>query len=77
MSDDTNLARFQAALLDLLDQGHPPQEIVARLQRDPSLAEYAAYVATFEPRMVAVAIELVAKWGRREGGNLAVFIPTE
>ena len=70
MADDANLARFQAVLLDLLAQGHPPATIIARLRTDPQLAYYADYVATFEPRMVEVAIELVAKWGRREGGNL-------
>jgi len=71
MPDDEHLARFQAALLDLLAQGYPPELIIAQLRSDPQLAAYADYVATFEPRMIEVAIELVAKWGRREGGNLA------
>ena len=71
MPDDERLASFQAALLDLLAQKHPPATIIAQLRSDPQLAEYADYVATFEPRMIEVAIELVAKWGRREGGNLA------
>ncbi len=73
MPDDSNLAHFQATLLDLLDQGLPPAEITATLQNDPLLAEYAGYISTFEPRMVEVAIELVAKWGQRDGGNLASF----
>ena len=51
-------------------KGFRRRQIINRLQRDPQLAEFADYVATFEPRMVEVAIELVAKWGRREGGNL-------
>jgi hypothetical protein len=63
-----DLARFQRTLLDLLSQGQAPQNIIAQLQRDPELAEFAAYLASFEPRMVEVAVELVAKWGRREGG---------
>jgi hypothetical protein len=70
MPDDVSLAHFQATLLDLLDRGSSPQEIVRELQGDPRLSDYAAYVATFEPRMVEVAIELIAKWGRRDGGNL-------
>ena len=68
MADDPTLARFQAALLDLLSRGLPPAEIVSRLRNDPELAPFTDYVATFEPRMVEVAVELVAKWGRREGG---------
>ena len=68
MPDDQILARFQATLLDLLSRGLPPEEIVGRLRRDPELAPFADYVATFEPRMVEVAVELVAKWGHREGG---------
>jgi len=65
---DGQLARFQAALLDALDQGQAPQELIECLQRDPQHAEFAAYVGSFEPRMVEIAIELVAKWGRREAG---------
>lgn len=68
MPDDPALARFQAKLLDLLSKGQQPQQIVDQLNSDQELAEFADYVATFEPRMVEVAIELVAKWGRREGG---------
>jgi hypothetical protein len=68
VADDPKLARFQATLLDLLSRGLPPAEIVDHLRGDPELAPYAHYVATFEPRMVEVAVELVAKWGRREGG---------
>jgi hypothetical protein len=75
MPDDASLAHFQAVLLDLLDRGHAPEQLVAQLQQDPSLAEYVDYISTFEPRMLEVAIELVAKWGRREGGNLAPFPP--
>jgi hypothetical protein len=70
MSDDSSLAHFQTKLLDLLDRVEDPQAIVRELQSDPRIAEYAAYIATFEPRMVEVAVELIAKWGRRDGGNL-------
>lgn len=59
------LAEFQAVMLELLDDNLAPQEIVARLQADPRLADYHDYIATFEPRMVEVAAELIKKWGRR------------
>jgi len=68
MPDDPALARFQATLLDLLSKGQQPQSIIDHLRSDRELADFAEYVATFEPRMLEVAIELVAKWGRREGG---------
>lgn len=70
MPDDRALAHFQAVLLDLLDRGGEPHEIIESLRRDSRLAEYADYIASFEPRMMAVAVELIAKWGQRDGGNL-------
>ena len=36
-----------------------------RLTADPAFADFRAYVAGFEPRMLAVAVELVRKWGKR------------
>jgi len=71
MPDEATLAHFQAKLLDLLDHGEAPDEIIRQLRSDPQLAEYASYIATFEPRMIEVAVQLIAKWGRRDGGNLA------
>jgi hypothetical protein len=68
MIDDPQLARFQALLLDLLSQGHSPEEIVGRLRAQPELDPFAYYIASFEPRMIDVATELTKKWGRREGG---------
>lgn len=70
---DGQQARFQAALLDALDQGLEPQELIERLLRDPQLAEFAAYICAFEPRMVEVAIQLLAKWGRRDAGTPSEF----
>jgi hypothetical protein len=70
MTDEQRLAELQTALLDLLDRGIPPQAVIDNLRADPRFAEHAEYLATFEPRMVAVAQELIAKWGRRDGGNL-------
>ena len=71
MPDDASLDCFQSVLLDLLAKGQPPERVLAQLRSNPRLAEYADYIATFEPRMVEVASALVAKWGRRDGGNLA------
>ncbi len=63
---EAQLAGFQAALLDLLAQDLPPEE-VRRLAEDAALAPFAAYVRTFEPRMLATAAQLVKKWGSRGG----------
>ena len=63
--DDPALDRFQAALLELLAETDDVEAIRARLAADPAFAPYAAYVAGFEPRMLAVASELVRRWGRR------------
>lgn len=59
------IANFQAALLELLAQDLPPDAIHARLRDDPAFADFRAYVSSFEPRMLAVAVELVQKWGKR------------
>ena len=61
-----NLAAFQAALLNLLAKDLPPAELRHRLTADPAFAPYQDYIATFEPRMVEVAAELVKKWGVRQ-----------
>ena len=68
MTSDARLAHFQAVLLQLLSEPLSPHEVVARLLADPSLADYHAYVASFEPRMVEVAALLVKKWGQRLDG---------
>jgi hypothetical protein len=68
MTDDLLLARFQALLLDALGRAKSADEVLTRLRTDPDLEEYSDYIATFEPRMIEVAIELTKKWGVREGG---------
>ena len=60
-----SLADFQDALLTLLAEGLPPEEVRARLLADPRLVAFRDYVAAIEPRMLVVAGELVRKWGRR------------
>ncbi|MBA4064165.1 MAG: hypothetical protein C0501_10715 [Isosphaera sp.] len=67
--DDDDLAAFQAALLDLLDRNLPAEELRRRLRDDPAFAAFRGYVETFEPRMLAVAADLVKKWGRRSGSG--------
>lgn len=65
MTPDDALADFQAALLDLLAREHSPVEIQRRLREDDAFAAHRDYVLGFEPRMLAVAVELVKKWGKR------------
>jgi hypothetical protein len=61
------LAAFQSALFELLDEGLPLEGVVERLRSDAAFGPFADYVRRFEPRMVEVAALLVAKWGRRQG----------
>jgi hypothetical protein len=65
---EEELAAFQAALLALLDQRLPVEQTLARLRTDAAFRPFAAYVGRFDGRMVEVAGQLVAKWGRRRGG---------
>ena len=61
------LAAFQAALLDLLAEDPGAEALVARLQADPAGRPFAAHVAAWEPRSLAVAAELFRLWYRRPG----------
>ena len=63
--DQHKLAAFQGALLNLLAEDLPSEELRRHLTTDPAFAPYQDYIATFEPRMVEVAAELVKKWGQR------------
>ena len=65
MASADDLAEFQAALVELLAQDLPADVFERRLREDAAFAEFRAYVGGFEPRMLAVAAELVKKWGRR------------
>ncbi len=56
------LADFQAALLDLFHQGLTTDEVRQRLSDESVFAPYHAYIQSFEPRMLTVAIELTKKW---------------
>lgn len=69
MNAEEELAAFQIALLDLLDT-QPNLDIMrSQLKHDPAFAPFQEYIATFDERMLQVAVELVKKWGRREHKN--------
>lgn len=70
MHTDEALAAFQAALVDLLGQDLPIEEIQRRLRHDPAFERFRDYVAGFEPRMIEVAAGLVKKW--RDGDAIRV-----
>ena len=61
--DDAVLHRWQARLLSLLQAGREPAEIRAALLADPELGPLHAYAAGLDLHALAVAAELVAKWG--------------
>lgn len=63
-TDEIELARFQAALLELLAQPIGAAEIARRLREEAVFAPYREYSAGFEPRFLEVAAALVKKWGR-------------
>ena len=66
MRNDRQLAQLQEALLEILHATDDPQEALARLREDPRAARHAEWIATFDPRMVKLAGELVRKWARRD-----------
>lgn len=58
-----DLALFQSRLLQLLWEETEPEKIRAALLVDPALAPFHGYIESMEGRMIAVACELVRKWG--------------
>jgi hypothetical protein len=77
MPPTDELAAYQAALLALLAQDLPPEAMQLRLREDAAFAGFQAYVQGFEPRMLAVAVELVKKWGRRgKPGSVSAAMPS-
>lgn len=61
--DDAVLHRWQTRLLALLQANVDPAEVRAALLADPELAPLHAYAAGLDLHALAVAAELVAKWG--------------
>lgn len=66
MRNDRELAALQEAMLEILHATEDPAAALALLRADPRTAAYRDWLATFEPRMVKLAGELVRKWGRQE-----------
>ena len=66
VTDEIELAQFQAALLELLAQPISPEESARRLREDDAFAPFREYSESFEPRFLEVAAALVKKWGRSD-----------
>ncbi len=62
---ETEIATFQESLLETLSSQSSPVQILATLQELSAPDVMAEYTATFDPRMVQVAADLVKQWGRR------------
>lgn len=61
-----SLEGYQDALVELLSNGTPIEEVIAKLKAEPRLKDYREYIESFDPDMVAVAGELMGKWARRK-----------
>jgi uncharacterized protein (UPF0276 family) len=59
------LEKFQCALLELLSEPVDAATKLERLKSELPFEPYRAYVQSFDARSIAVASELVNKWGRR------------
>jgi D-arabinose 1-dehydrogenase-like Zn-dependent alcohol dehydrogenase len=57
---------MQGALLDVLGTSRSVDVARARLAADPAFAPFADWIASFEPRGVEVAMEIVQRWGARD-----------
>jgi hypothetical protein len=67
--EDEALARFQAALTEVLGGDAAPEARVWRLGCDARAAPFGAYVAGFELRCVEVAAALHRRWSVRRAGS--------
>ena len=64
---DESLAWYQEALLNLLArQDIGDDERLRLLREQEAFAPFAGYVDGIEPCFVALGVELMRKWGRRE-----------
>jgi len=63
--DDEALARFQSALLLLLQEDLPEAAVRDRLDRDPEFEPYRAEVRAMDPRALGIAARVVKRWARR------------
>lgn len=60
-----DVANFQSTLLEILATPADSTILLAQLQQIEFSHVWTDYIATFEPHMVAIAAELVQKWGKR------------
>ena len=62
---ESNLAAFQAALLEVLAAGGSVAEMRVNLEGAAEACGLADYVRSFDDRMLRVASVLVRKWGEK------------
>ncbi len=57
------LEEYQEVLLHLLDSEMEPRTIIEELKLNPRMQSLHQYIDSLEPEMIAVAKELIKKWG--------------
>jgi hypothetical protein len=62
---ETEIAIFQESLLEILSTQSSPPKILRTLQERLTPNAMAEYIATFDPKMIQLAADLVKQWGRR------------
>jgi hypothetical protein len=62
---ETDIATFQASLLEILSAQSSPPQILMTLQELSTPDAMAEYITTFDPRMIQLAADLVKQWGKR------------
>lgn len=65
-SECSVLSNFQDTIMNLLDSDQEPESIILQLKSDPRFASMKAYLESLDPDMIAVAKELVRKWGVKD-----------
>jgi hypothetical protein len=62
---EIEIETFQASLLEILSSQTDPAQILTTLQESSKSNAMSECIATFDPRMVQLAADLVKQWGRR------------
>ncbi len=60
--EDKNLDNFQSRLLELMLQPLSQEQRWRALKTDPLFIPYQNYIASFDPRMMEVAAQIIRKW---------------
>ena len=63
MFDEAILKAYQDALASLLEQGLEPDDVLARLRKDPRFESIHEYIDSIDADMLQVASELQEKGG--------------